>query len=163
MLKAALAVAVLAVGIAEADLASRANLYSLNRDDEIFHLSSVGTDVLHGACSHLARNDREVLCSMPARFYGQCHDVVPGLARADAYQSSFFDRSAGEAGDGRVDHGAMVIACELKDAAPTENQIFLARPQTAGYLFGLLFGGVFYKFVAVGLDAERVVVEEVVM
>ena len=80
VLEAALSVAVATVAALEAAEASRRYLHGLHLFDEIAGLCAVGTDVLHGAGTTLARYQREILRTVVAIGDTPRHEGVPLLS-----------------------------------------------------------------------------------
>ena len=80
VLEAALSVAVATVAALEAAEASRRYLHGLHLFDEVAGLRAVGTDVLHGAGTTLARYQREILRAVVAIGDTPRHEGVPLLS-----------------------------------------------------------------------------------
>ena len=77
LLEAALPISVTAVLVVEGHTLAGGNLYGFHTLDEVLRLNAIGTDVLHGTRTYLARNEREVLGSIPSAGNAVGHEVVP--------------------------------------------------------------------------------------
>ena len=76
-LEDAVAVGILAFGVAEAAHLATSKVHGFHQQDEVFGFSTIGADVLHGTGSHFAWDNRQVLESEPSLANGQFHPVVP--------------------------------------------------------------------------------------
>ena len=77
MLEAALPISVAAVLVVEGHTLTGGNLYGFHTLDKVFRFNAIGADVLHSTRTHLARNEREVLGSIPSAGNAVGHKVVP--------------------------------------------------------------------------------------
>ena len=83
--ESAVAIAIAAfLGGEMSDLA-RLQVHRVYEEDEVLGFGAVGTDVLHGARAHFARDERQILEPIPMTINGILNPVVPRDACADAH------------------------------------------------------------------------------
>ena len=115
VLETAVAITILAVGIAESAQLSRRNLNGFDLNNQVFCLHTIGSDVLHSTGSDIARNQRQVLGTIESLLNSQCHYPVP-LHTTAAGHPATIDIDAHQCG---VNHNALEVASQQQVAAST--------------------------------------------
>ena len=156
--EAAVAIAILTLLAREHTQATRTNLYRLDRDYQVLDLGTIGTDVLHGAGSNLARYQREVLSTIKLMTNAPGNDLVPHFTTAAANIRIILSLNTFQR---RVHHRTIKVGSEQEVAASTYQQI--RRLELSGYLLSLLHGAVFHEATTLGIDAKRVVRKQAII
>ena len=160
LLETALAIAVLAVAIGKTAQSAGLNLNGFDADYQVFNLGTIGSDILHGTGSHVARNERQVLGSVQPLLQAESHHVVPRHTATATHQLAIDLVVA----HGRVYHDAREVARQQQIAAATYyNKRCRRRTQNFGHLLSLLLRLVFQEAVTTGLNAKGVVCQKAIV
>ena len=136
MLELALAIAVLAILVIENHHLAGSNLYCLHLIYNILCLYSVGTDILDSTRSYFARNNAQILGTIEVMLNRIDHHIIKNLAattvqeRPIRIQQGVIMLSSSQVAilkhlnalDGRMEHRALIIACQQEITTPTQDE-----------------------------------------
>ena len=105
LLEAALTIAILAITIGKTALPAGLNLNGFDADYQVFDLSTIGSDILYGTGSHIARNQRKVLAAKQVSLKAASYHVVPHHTTATTHGNTAH-RAVGDSG---TNHDAVEI------------------------------------------------------
>ena len=164
VLKPALTISILAVGIEQTHHIARSYLHRLHIEYQVLGFGSVSAYVLYGTGSHFARNEREVFGSVPSVCHTLSHDIVPRHARTVAYEHVVGSLGTGVGHHhrlvayGRMNHNAFEVAGEKQVTALADDDERHGRLGEDGrHLTRLVYSVKLKKATASCLDAERIV------
>ena len=154
-----------AVTIAIVTLLARKNVFLAGTDldglyliYQVFHLSPVCSNILHGRCSHFAGNQREVFSTIPTVTDSILHPIIKHHTSSNPHLDGL-----GSVADklditkGHMQHGSGIIIGEQQIAATSHDkqwQIIVAEP--ANQLGQLFHVGRLYITATIGPDAKCV-------
>ena len=162
MLETAVAISITTFLVGELNDASCGYLNSLHLIYKVLRLHAIGSDVLHSTRTHFARDERQILRTIPSFLHAIRHNVVPSLARTATKHNIAVSLFCGFASlYGRMKHDAREVACEQKIAALAYDKerktSFTHNASSSLRLFNV---GELDKAMASCFDAEGVVSQE---
>ena len=117
MLETAVTIAIATIVNGDGAQLASSNLNGIDGMNQVFDLNSIGTDILNGRGSHVARNKRQVLSAIKAIAQTDIYDVVPYLTTAAGHPIALNIPPL----DGRVDDNAVVVLGKQQVAATTND------------------------------------------
>ena len=121
LLEAALPIAILALLALYRHTMAGCYLHRFHTLYQILCLNAIGTNVLDGTCTHLTRDEREVLGTIPATLHTECDEVVPCLTAAHAHQDIIlFYSHEFHTLNGRMQHRAVKVGSQQQIAATAQ-------------------------------------------
>ena len=164
VLEAALTISILTVGIEHTHHIACSYLHCLHIEYQILGLGSISTYVLNGTGSHLARNERQILGSVPSVCHTLSHNIVPRHARTIAYKHVVCRFSASVSHNhslvayDRMNHNAFIVAGEKQiTTLAHDDKRHIRLGEYTSHLTSLVNGFKLKKATASSINAKRVV------